>query len=47
MTDTKTAVITGASRGLGLALAEGLARDGWHLVVTARTAADLTRRRPA
>jgi NAD(P)-dependent dehydrogenase (short-subunit alcohol dehydrogenase family) len=41
MTETRTAVITGASRGLGLALAEGLARDGWRLVVDARTAADL------
>jgi NAD(P)-dependent dehydrogenase (short-subunit alcohol dehydrogenase family) len=38
---TTTAVITGASRGLGLALAEGLARDGWQLVIDARTAADL------
>lgn len=38
---TTTAVITGASRGLGLALAEGLARDGWQLVIDARTTADL------
>ncbi|MFF5292133.1 SDR family NAD(P)-dependent oxidoreductase [Paractinoplanes globisporus] len=38
---TKTAVITGASRGLGLALAEGLARDGWQLVIDARTEPDL------
>ena len=37
----RTAVITGASRGLGLALAEGLARDGWHLVVDARTGPEL------
>lgn len=35
------AVITGASRGLGLALARALALDGWKLVITARTAADL------
>ena len=43
MTSSQTfvAVITGASRGLGLALAEGLARDGWHLVVDARTGPDL------
>ena len=30
------AVITGASQGLGLALGEALARDGWALVVDAR-----------
>lgn len=33
-----TALITGASRGLGRALARALARDGWHLVVDARDA---------
>jgi NAD(P)-dependent dehydrogenase (short-subunit alcohol dehydrogenase family) len=38
---TDIAVITGASRGLGLALAEGLALDGWHLVIDARTEPDL------
>jgi NAD(P)-dependent dehydrogenase (short-subunit alcohol dehydrogenase family) len=31
-----TAIVTGASRGLGLALAEGLADRGWRLVVDAR-----------
>ena len=36
------AIITGASRGLGLALATGLAGAGWELVVDARGAADLT-----
>ncbi len=32
----KTAIITGASRGLGLALAAGLAGAGWRLVLDAR-----------
>jgi NAD(P)-dependent dehydrogenase (short-subunit alcohol dehydrogenase family) len=38
---TPVAVITGASRGLGAALADGLARSGWHLVVDARTRDEL------
>lgn len=33
---TKTALITGASRGLGLALARAMARQGWQLILTAR-----------
>jgi NAD(P)-dependent dehydrogenase (short-subunit alcohol dehydrogenase family) len=37
------AIITGASRGLGLALARALARDGWALVFDARGAPDLER----
>jgi NAD(P)-dependent dehydrogenase (short-subunit alcohol dehydrogenase family) len=41
MTSTATAIITGASRGLGLALARALAERGWRLVIDARTAAEL------
>jgi NAD(P)-dependent dehydrogenase (short-subunit alcohol dehydrogenase family) len=37
----RTAIVTGASRGLGLALAGALAGRGWRLVVDARTAGDL------
>jgi NAD(P)-dependent dehydrogenase (short-subunit alcohol dehydrogenase family) len=35
------ALITGASKGLGLALARSLAEDGWTLVVDARSGPDL------
>ena len=41
MTNTKNAVITGASRGLGQALARGLAAEGWSLVIDARDASAL------
>jgi NAD(P)-dependent dehydrogenase (short-subunit alcohol dehydrogenase family) len=35
------AIITGASRGLGLALARVLVADGWRVVIDARTASEL------
>ncbi|MCO8270320.1 SDR family oxidoreductase [Actinoplanes sp. TRM 88003] len=38
---TNTAVITGASQGLGAALARALAGAGWNLVIDARTGKDL------
>ena len=38
-----TAIITGASRGLGLALARSLADRGWRLILDARGADDLER----
>src|SRR5688500_9542159 len=36
-----TAIVTGASRGLGLALAGALAERGWRLVIDAREAGTL------
>ena len=39
--DKPTAIITGASRGLGRALAAGLAREGYDLIIAARDAAAL------
>ncbi len=37
----KIALVTGASRGLGFALAQGLATRGWHVVAVARTVGGL------
>jgi NAD(P)-dependent dehydrogenase (short-subunit alcohol dehydrogenase family) len=41
----RTALITGASRGLGLELARALAGRDWRLIIDARNAADLERAR--
>lgn len=41
MTGHQVAIITGASRGLGLALTEELSRAGWTIVVDGRDAATL------
>jgi NAD(P)-dependent dehydrogenase (short-subunit alcohol dehydrogenase family) len=43
--DTRTALITGASRGLGLALARALAADRWTLIVDGRNAEALEKAR--
>jgi len=44
-TPSPSALITGASRGLGLALARELARQGWALIIDARGAEALERAR--
>ncbi|HEX2103062.1 MAG TPA: SDR family oxidoreductase [Solirubrobacteraceae bacterium] len=45
MPTTPVAIVTGASRGLGLALARELAARGWRLVIDARGAEALERAR--
>src|SRR5437879_13011818 len=40
-----TALITGASRGLGLALARQLAQQGWRLIIDARGSEELEKAR--
>ena len=39
-----TAIVTGASRGLGLALARALAERGWRLAIDARGVPGWTKR---
>ena len=41
-TSQPTALVTGAGRGLGLALARSLLAAGWRVVVDARRAGHLT-----
>ena len=35
--NNKVAIVTGASKGIGLAIAEGLAREGGRVIVASRT----------
>ena len=36
----KTALITGANRGIGLALAQQLSQRGWDIIAVCRTSSD-------
>lgn len=47
MPEQRTAVVTGASRGLGAALARHLAASGWHTVTCARSGDELRARAAA
>lgn len=42
-TNDRVAIVTGASRGLGLATAQALSQDGWALVIDGRDKEALTR----
>ncbi len=39
----KVAIVTGASRGIGACVAEGLSQDGYAVILVARSAAGLER----
>lgn len=41
MTETKLALVTGAAKGIGLAIGKALYRDGWRVVLADRDAATL------
>ncbi len=47
MSHSRTALITGASRGLGFALAKALAQQGWNLIIDGRDAQALHAARAA